>query len=392
LDFRKNNLDLYMLNNQKHLFNLSEDSIYLNGAYMSPQLRAVTDIGIENLNKKSQPHVITANDFFSEKIVLRQRFARLIDSPDPETIAIIPSVSYGIATAMHNIPFDEGDEIVVLEEQFPSNYYSWKQLETEQRVVIKTIYAPPLEKGRGQTWNTRILETISSKTKCVALPIIHWADGTKFDLVAIRKRTDEVGAYLIIDGTQSIGAMPFSVAQIKPDALICAGYKWLLGPYSLGLAFFGERFHNGTPIENNWMNHKDSENFANLVNYNIEFKPKAVRYDVGESSNFILTPMLSEALKQLLTWTPEAVQQYCKTLCEEPIKKLQEAGYFIEEPNDRAHHLFGIYLPEEKNIEELKKLLAGKNIFVSYRGQAIRVAPNVYNDVNDLEKLLSCFL
>lgn len=359
---------------------------------MSPQLRTVTDIGIENIHKKSQPDTITGNEFFSEKILLRQRFAQLIDAPDPETIAIIPAASYGIATAMHNIPFNQGDEIIVLEEQFPSNYYTWKQLESEQGAVIKTIYAPPLEKGRGQAWNTRVIEAISSKTKCVALPIIHWADGTKFDLKAIRKRTDEVGAYLIIDGTQSIGAMPFSVAEIKPDALICAGYKWLLGPYSLGLAYFGERFHTGTPIENNWMNHKGSENFANLVNYNLEFKPKAIRYDVGQSSNFILTPMLSEALKQLITWTPEGIQQYCKTLCEEPLKRLQEAGYFIEEPNDRAHHLFGIYLPEAKNIAHFKKLLDSKNIFVSYRGQAIRVAPNVYNDAADLEKLVSCFL
>lgn len=381
-----------MLSNQKHLFNLSEETIYLNGAYMAPQLRSVTDIGIENLKKKSQPHTITGHDFFSEKMMLRKRFAQLIDAPDPDTIAIIPSVSFGIATAKHNIPFERGDEIVVLEEQFPSNFYSWKQLEAEKGVVVKTIYAPPLEKGRGQAWNERILEAISSKTKCVAMPIVHWADGTKFDLEAIRKRTNEVDAYLIIDGTQSIGAMPFSVTQIKPDALICAGYKWLLGPYSLGLAYFGERFHHGTPIENNWMNHKDSENFANLVNYNLAFKPKALRYDVGESSNFILTPMLSEALNQLLSWTPEAIQHYCKTLCEASINELQAAGYFIEEPNDRAHHLFGIYLPKHKDMEALQKRIANKNIFVSYRGQAIRVAPNVYNDASDLENLLSCFL
>lgn len=381
-----------MLTNQKHLFDLSDDVTYLNGAYMAPQLRTVTSIGIENLNKKSQPHTITGNHFFSGKVILRQRFAQLIDAPDPETIAIIPSVSYGIATAMNNIPFEKGDEIIVLEEQFPSNYYSWKQLEAEQGVIIKTIYAPPLEKGRGQVWNDRILEAISSKTKCVALPIVHWADGTLFDLEAIRKRTDQVGAYLIIDGTQSIGAMPFSVSKINPDALICAGYKWLLGPYSLGLAYFGERFHHGTPIENNWMNHKGSENFANLVNYNLEFQPKALRYDVGESSNFILTPMLSEAVNQLLKWTPNAVQQYCKTLCEEPIQRLRDAGYFIEEPNDRAHHLFGIYIPDGKNMEDIKARISDKKIFVSYRGQAIRVAPNVYNNASDLEKLVSCFL
>jgi len=381
-----------MLANQKHLFDLQNDVIYLNGAYMSPQLKSCEEIGIQNLKRKSNPSFITERDFFSGKEVLKERFAQFIDAPDAQTVAIIPSVSYGIATALKNIPFQKGDEIVVLEEQFPSNYYAWKALEKEEQIVITTITAPPIALGRAEAWNTKILNAISPKTKVVALPQVHWADGTLFDLKTVRQRAHDVGAYLIIDGTQSVGAYPFSIAEIQPDALICGGYKWLLGPYSLGMAYYGERFHQGTPIENNWMSHVGSENFSQLIHYNENFKPKAARYDVGESSNFILTPMLAESIRQLTQWTPVGVQKYCEAITKEGVVQLQEKGCFIEAPHQRAHHLFGIYLPEHLEMEIIKQRLLDKNIFVSYRGNAIRVSPNVYNSAAEMNELVSCFI
>lgn len=380
------------LQNQQHLFSLNNEITYLNGAYMSPQLKTVEQIGIDFLKRKSQPSDILAPDFFSEKEVLRSRFAQLILVNDPQRIAILPSVSFGIGTAMKNIPFKKGDEIVVLEEQFPSNYYTWQQLKAEIGVVVKTITAPPLLPGRGQRWNDQILEAISPKTKCVALPIVHWADGTKFDLKAIRDKTNDVGAYLIIDGTQSIGAMPFSVEEIKPDALICAGYKWLMGAYGLGVGYFGDRFDHGTPLDNNWMNHEDAEDFSKLVHYNHHFKPKAARYDVGESSNFIMVPMLAEGIKQLLAWTPQGIQNYCDSITKNAIEQLTQQGCFIEDSNQRGHHLFGIYLPNASQMEAIKGKISTQNILVSVRGNAIRVSPNVYNSPEDLEKLVSCFI
>lgn len=380
-----------MLDSQKHLFSLPEGVSYLNCATMSAQLKSVEKIGIENLQKKSTPYVIESKHFFKEREVLKQRFARLIGAPGPGYISIIPSVSYGIANAIKNITFENGDEVIVLEEQFPSNFYAWKALEMEKGVTLKTISAPEIIEGRGRIWNERILEAISAKTKVVSIPNIHWTDGTLFNLEAIRARTNEFGAYLVIDGTQSVGALDFSVDKIKPDVLICAGYKWLMGAYGLGVAFYGERFHHGKPIENNWMNHEGSEDFTNLVKYNPEFKSMAARYDMGESSNFILTPMLSEAIRQILEWTPNAIQQYCKRITETPLKQLQERGYFIEDPQYRAHHLFGIYLPSGKDIQKIKEALLENHIYVSYRGKAIRISPNIYNTEEDMDKLLRLF-
>ncbi len=380
-----------MLANQRHLFDLPESVTYLNGAYMSAQLKSVEEIGLESVRKKSRPYEIAANDFFVQKTILKQRFAQLIEVPDPQNIAIIPSVSYGIANAAKNIDFKSGDEIILVDEQFPSNVYSWKRIAREKRVRLKMVKPPQGFIERGKNWNKAIIDAINEKTAVVAMGHIHWADGTLFNLKEIREKTRQVGALLIIDGTQSVGALPFSVKEIEPDALICAGYKWLMGPYSLGVAYYSDTFNDGVPIEENWINRLQSEDFTNLTNYQEEFQPKAERFSAGESSNFILVPMLINAIEQLLEWKPNNIQEYCNHISKSAIGTLRAKGHFIESDEFRAKHLFGVYLAEGSDMETVKKRLMAQNIFVSYRGKAIRVAPHVYNTQEDFTKFLSCF-
>lgn len=379
------------LKSKKHFFNLTENVTYLNGSYMSPLLKSVEQIGRDSIAIKLNPHNLTASDFFTGQVDLKKRFAQLIEANDYQNIAIIPSVSYGISTVANNIPLKKGDEILVLDEQFPSNIYAWKRLEKEKECIVKTIKAPSISKDRAKKWNELMINAINSNTKVVAIPQLHWADGSYFDLKAIREKTNSVNAYLIIDGTQSVGAYPFSVREIQPDALICAGYKWLMGPYSSGVAYYSDRFNDGKPIEESWMTHEGREDFSQLVNYNYAYTSKAGRYDVGQSSNFILNPMLSEGIKTLIEWTPQYIQSYCKAITEEAINELRSLGCFIEDESYRGHHLFGVYLPEHLDLTELKNKFSENNVIVSFRGNSIRVSPNVYNTKEDLMKLVACF-
>lgn len=379
------------MQNQAHLFSLPADITYLNGAYMSPLLNSVAKIGEENLLKKQNPTQITATDFFTNTKILKQKFAQLINVEEAEQIAVIPSVSYGMATVANNIVLKPGDEIVMLQEQFPSNVYVWQKLADKYQAKVVFVAAPKIEKNRGQQWNKAVLDAINSKTAVVALPHNHWADGTLFDLLAIRKKSKIHRALLIIDGTQSVGALPFSVAEIQPDALVCAGYKWLLGAYGFGLAYYSKTFNQGNPIEENWINRYNSEDFAGLVNYELRYQPKAGRYNMGEFSNFVFTPMLTAAIEQILEWNPKNIQNYCQLISAKAIKELQDLGCYIEDENYRAKHLFGIYLPDNVNVEQLKANFNKHHIFVSFRGKAIRVSPNVYNTQSDFDKLVACF-
>jgi selenocysteine lyase/cysteine desulfurase len=379
-----------MLENQRHLFNLPEDTTYLNCAYMSPMLTSVALKGVQAIYGKEDPTAIKPEDFFNNTRQLREEFAKLIEVSDPNKCAIIPSVSYGMATVANNLRAGKGDNIIIADEQFPSNVYAWHSMAQERGIELKVV-TPPTGENRGKRWNEKLLEAIDSNTKMVAIGHVHWADGTRYDLKAIRQRTKAVGAILVIDGTQSIGALPFSVKEFEPDAVIVAGYKWMMGPYSSGVAYYGDYFAGGRPIENNWMNRLKSEEFANLVNYQNEYQPGSIRYEVGESANFILTPMLTEAIRQINAWGPANIQNFCGDLTRQYVQELQEMGYQVEAEAYRSNHLFGIRLPEGIAMEAIKSHFTEQKVFVSYRGNSIRIAPNVYNNKEDMEALMAGF-
>ena len=373
---------------QKTKFILSKKVTYLNCAYMSPMLKKVEKAGVKGIKQKRKPYHITPIDFFKTSDLVKKKFSSIIDCKNHNRIAIIPSASYGLANVVNNISIKEKDEIILLDEQFPSNVYPWLNLKERSKAKLVFIKRPDTLIDSGKKWNEEILAAITNKTKVVTIGNIHWACGTLFDLIAIRKKTAEVGALLIIDGTQSIGALPLSIEKIQPDALICAGYKWLMGPYSIGVAYYGNYFDKGIPIEDNWINRRGSENFSGLINYSDKYGELASRYNVGEQSNFILLPMLLAGLNQIESWGVKNIQDYCKNLISEEIKKVNQKKYWIEKENYRANHLFGIKQLDNK-INLIEKLKS-KKISVSIRGDKIRVSPHVYNDKREIKKLFEC--
>ncbi len=351
---------------------------------MSPTLKKVEKTGIKAIKAKRTPYKIKPEDFFKDTETNKSLFSKLINSQNPESIVTIPSVSYAMANIANNLHRKSGT-ILVSEGQFPSNVYPWLRLQ-DHGYKVKIV-----EKGSksAKNWNEDILKAIDKDTVLLALGHVHWADGTKFYLSEMRKKLDRHDGLLIVDGTQSIGALPFNQQEIQADAVVCAGYKWLMGPYGIGMAYFGERFHSGIPIEENWINRLNSHEFSSLVNYQDEYRAGAQRFGVGEQSNFILVPMLREAMKQVLNWTPKRIQEYTRDLFQPEIENIQELGYTVENEEDRASHLFGIQTPKDVSIERIQKIFKEKKISVSFRGDSIRISPHVYNDNLDVRKLLN---
>lgn len=371
----------------KSRFSLPDDEHYLNCAYMSPISVAVEAAGITGVARKRVPSRLSTSDFFTESDRARGLFARLINAPDPSRVAIIPAASYGLAIAARNLPAAAGQNIVVTHEQFPANVHAWRRLSQTRGVEVRTVHPPETAEGRGRAWNDRVLEAIDARTAVVALGHVHWTDGTKFDLEAIGRRAREVGAALVVDGTQSVGALPFDVQAIQPDALICATYKWLMGPYSMGFAYLGSRFDGGEPLEETWIGRAGSENFKELVHYRDDYQPGAVRYDVGERTNFALMPMAIAGLEQVLDWQPARIQEYDAALTAPLFDRVRALGYGVEDAAYRGAHLFGLRAPAGTDITAVNERLRARRVHVSLRGSAIRVSPHVYNDARDIEAL-----
>ena len=372
-----------ILPSQRDLFEIPNEITYLNCAYMSPLLRVAREAGEKAIARKSAPWRITSHDFFEESELLRSLFAGLISS-DPESVALIPSASYGLSVAAANLPVSPGERILLLEDQFPSNVYPWRELSNRSGGTIEIVARPA-----DFDWTEALLSRIDERTAIVAVPHYHWTDGSFIDLERVGEKVRAAGAALVVDATQSLGAAPLDLGKVRPDFLAAATYKWLLGPYSLGFLYVDPRHREGSPIEFNWITRKDSEDFAGLVRHQETFASGARRYDVGERSNFGLLPVAIAALRQILDW---GVTNVAATLAEitAHIEREAERRLDLQAPPSRYRgpHLIGLRSTTPL-APDLPAKLASASVFVSVRGNSIRVSPHLYNTGEDVDRLFS---
>ena len=372
------------LDNQRHEFAIPPDVTYLNCAYMGPQPVAVSRAGMDAVARKAAPWSIFASDFFEDAERLRHLAAAVMGCRGAD-IALVPSVSYGIGVAAANLDVGAGDAIVVLDEQFPSNVYPWRALAAERGARVVTVM-----RGNNDDWTSPLLAALGTGAKVLAVPHVHWTDGTCIDLVAVGEACRAAGAALVLDVTQSLGAMPLPLDAIDPDYVVAAGYKWLLGPYSLGYLYVSPRRQGGRPIEHNWIARAGSEDFAGLVQYEDRYAPGATRFDVGERSNFVLVPMAIAALELIDRW---GVPSIAATIAGHTAAIAEGAaglGLDVAPAEVRSPHLLGIRFPN--GIPDgLPERLASNRVYVSIRGSSVRVAPHLYNDGEDVDRLLNLF-
>ena len=376
---------------QRELFSLPEDAIYLNCAYMGPLPKVTQEAGVRGVMRKADPTSLTIDDFFSPVERLRGLVARLVHT-QPERVAMIPSVSYGIQLAVNNTPLSEGQNIVVPEEEFPSNVYGWMQKAREAGAEMRFVPRPKDSQTPGSDWSASIIAAMDDNTAVVNMTPVHWTDGTLFDLENIGRRARELGALFLVDGTQSVGARPFDFSTIQPDLLVVADYKWCLGPYTYGFAVVGDRLMKGRPLEESWLNRSGSEDFANLAHYTDQLRPAASRFDMGEHPNFVAVPMLTASLEQILAWGVENIQAHCSELLAHVSRELEGSEFAMTPPGERADHLFGIHFMDMSRVPGIMEALQKRRIFVSVRGNAIRVSPHVYNRPEDLSTLAEALL
>ena len=368
--------------NQRHIFDIPAEVAYFNCAYMAPLMRCVVEAGNQGVQSKARPWTIGPDDFFTGMERARDLFSRIVGA-DAEGVALVPSASYGLSCAARNIAISPGDRILVLAEQFPSNVYVWRETARLHGAALVTVDRPP-----DDDWSRAVLAAIDERVSLVALPQCHWTDGGLLDLVRIGARCREVGAQLVLDLTQSAGALSFDAAEVQPDYLVSAGYKWLLGPYSLGFLWMAPEHREGRPIEYNWMGRAGVDNFARLVDYRDDYRPGARRFDVGEGANFVLVPMITAALEQILNWGVEGIEAAIGARTGGIAERAARLGLRSAPTALRAAHFLGLHFPGGLP-DDLPAALAAENIHVSVRGTSLRVTPHLYNTDEDVDRLFA---
>jgi selenocysteine lyase/cysteine desulfurase len=374
------------MENQKNKFQLKEGVSYINCAYMSPLLISSEKEGIKGMERKRNPFEIKQEDFFIEAEKVKENYAKIINS-DSNSITICPSVSYGFATALNNISPNNKKKAIVIENEFPSGYFSAKNWCDKNECKLLTINFKDSD-NKIEIINQDIINQIDEKTAFVLISSVHWANGAKFDLEKIGQKCKKSGCFLLVDGTQSIGALEMDVQKLQIDFMVGACYKWLFGPYSTAISYYSPSFFNGKPLEESWMNRTNAKDFSKLTEYDNNYTIDAGRFNVGEANDFIKMPMLNNALTQILEWKVDAIQSYCHKLMSPLTEFLLENEVHIANEKFQAQHIIGFKLPNKTDFNQLSMDLQQNQIFVSYRSGFLRVSPNVYNDSQDIIKLI----
>ena len=367
---------------QRARFAIPADVHYLNCAYMSPLADSVVAAMERGARSKAAPWDFRPEDFFAVCEQFRSRAAE-VAGVLAECVAIVPSVSYALAVAARNLPLAKGQRIVTLADQFPSNVYVWRELAAASGAEVVAVQRDP-----DAAWTDAVLDAIGPDTGIVAVPQCHWADGRMVDLEAVGEKCREVGAALVLDLTQSLGALPLDFARVRPDFAVAACYKWLMGPYGIGMLYVDPRHHGGASIEHSWINRGGSEDFARLVDYRDDFQPGARRFDMGEKSNPPLLMGASAAFDLLLEWGVEAIARTLGQATEAIAAPARKLGLDCAEIGVRAPHFLSAGFPGGLP-PGLPDRLAANAVFVSARGSSLRVTPHLYNDARDSEALLA---
>ena len=186
------------------------------------------------------------------------------------------------------------------------------------------------------------MNALTSDVAVAALPHVQWTSGGRLDLVRIGEACRKIGTALALDLTQSLGALPFSVSDVQPDFAVAASYKWLLGPYSIGLLYVAPKWQGGRPLEENWIQRANARDFSSLILYTENYDNGARRFDMGERSNFALLPAAVRAMKQLLEWDVARISETSGALNRRLGEAAAELGFSSPAEPLRAPHYLAL--------------------------------------------------
>lgn len=363
-------------------FDIPDDRAYLNSAFLGPMPLSAVAAGEEALHAKSRPWSIGIDSFFEPVDALRTALAELLGG-DADGVAIIPAVSYGIATAAANLAVEPGSNIVVMDEQFPSNVYEWRAVAEQVGAEVRTVTAGP------DGWTPALLAAIDERTAVVTIEPCHWSDGRTVDLSAMGEAARAVGAGFVVDVSQTLGAVPFPLAEAQPDFVVGVLYKWMLGAYGTAFLWAAPERRAGRPLEHGWLPRHGSSDFSQLAHYTDLFLPGARRYDVGQTASHINIASTLAAVRVVAGWGAKAVSEHAAALTSEAIVRAAEFGLAAAPSEQRSPHIVGLHLPDgAPSPATLASAMAEANVNVSIRGTAVRVSAHAFNSPADIDRLV----
>lgn len=363
------------------LFALPRDMLYLDSAAHGPPLRAVREAAAAALQRSTTSWFGARWRDDVERV--RALAAGLFDG-DAEAVAFIPSAAYGLSIAARNVPLWPGQSVLVLDDQFPSNLLPWRQRCKETGASLTIV-----RREDGQDWTDAVLATLDADTdiRVLALPQVHWLDGALLDMDRIAARARAREASLVLDLSQSLGALPVRLDAWRPDFIVSVGYKWLLGGHGLAWLWAAPQWRdNGQPLERGWMAHDHDALWAPGNNAQVEPLPGARRYDAGGVCDAMRLAMAEAGLRQVLGWGVAQIAEQLKLRTSALDDALHARDLDVLRTAGHAPHICGLTLPTGR-ADAVAQALESAGIVATLRNDCVRVAPHMHVGIGQMARV-----
>jgi selenocysteine lyase/cysteine desulfurase len=357
-------------------FLLRPERLYLDCAAHAPRLRAVqAAAGIELERESRQPWTQDWNALIALIERVRASAARWFDG-DADGVALVPSVAYALSIAAANVPLHAGDAVLVLAGQFPSNLLPWQQRCVDVGAHVRVVADPQGD------WTPAVLDALHghADVRGLALPQAYWRDGRLLDLDRIADAAHARGAWLVLDLSQSLGALPADLARWRPLFAASAGYKWLLGADGLAWLWAAPDGRDcGRSIEHGWFNRGARDDWRFPIDRPADFLAGARRFDGSGLIDRIRLAKAEAAFAQLAAWEPRALLSHLelRTAALREALQAHEVPIGIAEP--AAPHLLG--LRPGAAWDACVRALDAAGIDITARHGVLRIAPHLHVDV-----------
>ena len=377
-----------MLPCQRALFDMPRDVCFFNAASWSPLPRAVQEAGRAAVARKGQPWKLPG-DFAAGQHERARKAAAALIGADPDDVALIPSVGYGVSTAGKVLTVERGSRVIVLENDHTSPVLEWVGRAEAGGFTVETVKQPT-----DGDWTSAVLEAIERKggapLALASISSVHWSDGGALDVARIGAALKQRGAAFLIDATHDVGVRRIDVKVLDPDFLIFPTYKWVLGPYGRAFMYVAKRRQAGVPLEQTSAARKAVSAEDTVYFRDVSYRDDARRYDMGERDHFISMEMAAIGMEMMAGWGNEAIVERLSMLTGKLAEGLGNLGVRLPETKLRAPHILSVAFPRGM-APDLPKKLAAENVHAAPRLGRLRISPHVYNDEEDVERFVDVF-
>jgi cysteine desulfurase/selenocysteine lyase len=358
---------------------VAEKWAYFDHAAVSP-LPAPAEQAIVNWAQKIAREGDTCWSDWSRRVEEARGLAARLLGADVDEVALVHSTTEGITLVAEGYPWREGDNVVTLAGEFPSNQYPWMNL-ASRGVETRRVSA-----AGGRVDLDRLGAACDARTRIISVSWVGYVSGWRLDLDAMVALARRRGALLFVDAIQGLGVFPLDVHATPIDFLAADGHKWLLGPEGAGL-FYTRREHLNRlrPLGVGWHSVVHASDYSHVE---LNLRPTAARYE-GGTQNMVGFIGLAESLQLLLDYGIPAIAQRVLEIADLACRRLREIGAVIASPHEGQHRSgivsFELAGQDSSAVRE-RCLRAG--VALAARGGKLRISPHAYVNEADVDRLI----